>query len=96
MGEGIVVVPDIPRPFFRGDKRNDPTRDYIKNSWPFDAKSEWQIHPWISDWYELQPYEKKNGEDIWYNIQRRRYGGDLKGIIQKLDYLDDLEWEEYI
>src|SRR5690606_39833958 len=55
-----------------------------------DHTSPWQIHPWNSDWYRLQPYEQKNGKDIWFNIQRRRYGGDLQGIIDKLDYLKDL------
>ncbi|MGE5498709.1 MAG: glycoside hydrolase family 13 protein [Syntrophothermus sp.] len=48
------------------------------------------MHPWTSDWYKLQPWEKKNGRDIWFNIQRRRYGGDLQGILDKLDYLQDL------
>ena len=33
---------------------------------------------------------RKNGKDIWFNIQRRRYGGDLQGIINKLDYLKSL------
>src|SRR5574341_828568 len=41
-------------------------------------------------WYELQPYEQKNGRDIWFNLQRRRYGGDLQGILDKLDYLQEL------
>ena len=69
---------------------NDPTIETLKGSYPHDDQSDWQIHPWTSDWYELQPYEKKNGNDIWFNIQRRRYGGDIEGIIKKLDYLKDL------
>jgi glycosidase len=70
--------------------KNDPKLKDIKGSWPQDSTSPWQIHPWTSDWYKLQPYEKKNGKDIWYNIQRRRYGGDLQGIINKLDYIQKL------
>ena len=38
----------------------------------------------------LQPYEQQNGRDIFFNLQRRRYGGDLQGIIDSLDYLTDL------
>lgn len=86
----VVWYQIFPERFNNGDKFNDPQLESIKGSWPHDFTSEWQIHPWTSDWYELQPYEKKNGKDIWFNIQRRRYGGDLQGIIDKLDYLKDL------
>ena len=29
-------------------------------------------------------------KNIWYDLERRRYGGDLQGILDKLDYLEDL------
>lgn len=86
----VVWYQIFPERFRNGDSKNDPTLESIKGSWPHDSTSEWQVHPWISDWYELQPYEKVNKKDIWFNIQRRRYGGDLQGIIDKLDYLQDL------
>lgn len=80
----------FPERFRNGDTANDPKVENIKGAWPQDAESPWEIHQWNSDWYELQPYEKLNGKDIWFNIQRRRYGGDLQGIIDKLDYLSEL------
>ncbi len=80
----------FPERFRNGDQLNDPIVENIKGAWPQDADSPWEIHPWNSDWYKLQPYEKLNEKDIWFNIQRRRYGGDLQGIIDKLDYLKDL------
>ena len=86
----VVWYQIFPERFCNGDSKNDPTLESIEGSWPHDSKSDWQVHPWTSDWYELQPYEKKNGKDIWYNLQRRRYGGDLQGIINKLDYINDL------
>lgn len=86
----VVWYQIFPERFRNGDPTNDPTLESIKGSWPHDHSSPWQIHPWTSDWYELQPYENENGRDIWFNIQRRRYGGDLQGIIDKLDYLKDL------
>ncbi|MDZ7361576.1 MAG: glycoside hydrolase family 13 protein [candidate division KSB1 bacterium] len=80
----------FPERFCNGDPGNDPTLDDIRGAYPHDVTSPWQIHPWDSDWYELQPYEKKNGKDIWHNLQRRRYGGDVQGILDKLDYLQEL------
>jgi glycosidase len=48
-------------------------------------------HGWGSDWYKLQPYEQANGEpELWKHLLRRRYGGDLQGIIDQLDYLKAL------
>ena len=86
----VVWYQIFPERFRNGDLNNDPTIKDIEGAYPHDIKSPWQIHPWTSDWYELQPYEKENGKDIWFNLQRRRYGGDLQGIIDKLDYLQEL------
>ncbi|HWS41936.1 MAG TPA: alpha-amylase family glycosyl hydrolase [Pseudoflavonifractor sp.] len=80
----------FPERFRNGDRRNDPTLADILGAWPHDDVPDWQVHPWTSDWYRLQPYEKANGRDIWWNIQRRRYGGDLQGVLDKLDYLKNL------
>lgn len=80
----------FPERFRNGDISNDPKVENIRGSYPHDAESPWQIHPWGSDWYQLQPYEKLNGKNIWFNIQRRRYGGDLQGILDKLPYLKEL------
>ena len=86
----VVWYQIFPERFRNGDRQNDPTLDSLDGADPHDLESPWQVHPWTSDWYELQPYEQANGRDIWFNLVRRRYGGDLQGIIDKLDYLDDL------
>lgn len=80
----------FPERFCNGDPNNDPTLESIRGAYPHDLTSPWQIHPWNSAWYELQPYEQKNDKPIWHHLQRRRYGGDLQGVIDKLDYLQDL------
>lgn len=81
----------FPERFRNGDPSNDPTLASIQGAWPHDGQNEpWSISPWHSDWYELQDWEKATGRDIWWNIQRRRYGGDLQGILDKLDYLQKL------
>ncbi len=86
----VVWYQIFPDRFRDGDKNNEPTLESIRGSYPHDYVSPWQLHPWNSDWYKMQPHEKATGKDIWSNIQRRRYGGDLQGIIDKLDYLQDL------
>lgn len=88
--KSVVWYQIFPERFRNGDPTNDPPGSYANLSWPFDNQSPWQIHPWTSDWYELQPYEQQNKLDRNANIVRRRYGGDLQGIIDKLAYLQDL------
>jgi len=81
----------FPERFRNGDPSNDPTVDDLVGADPVDLPKQWQIHPWGSDWYERQPYELANGEkELWKHLLRRRYGGDLQGLIDKLDYIADL------
>lgn len=86
----VVWYQIFPERFRNGDTSNDPSLSDQKGCWPHELIEPWHIHPWNSDWYELQEYELANGKDLWYNITRRRYGGDLQGIIDKLDYLQKL------
>lgn len=80
----------FPERFCNGDTTNDPTFRDTFGSWPHDTLSPWQKSPWTADWYRLQPWEMANGKDFNYNAARRRFGGDLQGIIDKLDYLQEL------
>ncbi len=80
----------FPERFNNGDKTNDPKVIDMKGAWPGKIPKGWQISPWTSDWYKLQPWEKANGHDFYWNAGVRRYGGDLQGVIDKLDYLKDL------
>lgn len=80
----------LPERFRNGDSANDTTYGDILGATPYEQILPWQVHPWTSDWYELQPYEAENGKDLWFNISRRRYGGDIQGIISQLDYLQQL------
>lgn len=80
----------FPERFYNGDKSNDPKPEDMEGAWPYFTPEGWQIHPWTSDWYKLQPWEKKTGFDFYRNAGLRRYGGDIRGIIDKLDYLKEL------
>ena len=46
--------------------------------------------PWSQDWYRQEPWAAATGKDFYGTVQFRRYGGDLKGVINRLDYLQDL------
>jgi glycosidase len=79
----------FPERFRNGDPTNDPQLDDIIGSWPHDASMPYQVSSWTGDWYALQPWESPE-KSLNYHIQRRRYGGDLQGVLDKLDYLQDL------
>ena len=76
----------FPERFRNGDTTNDPT--------PLDLElppqREWHISPWTSDWYALQPWEVKHSRNFYDNVFERRYGGDLQGVLDELDYLSEL------
>ena len=80
----------FPERFANGDKNNDPTPHDMEGAWPYQIPDGWQISPWTSDWYKLQPWEKANGHDFYWNAGVRRYGGDIQGIIDHLPYLKKL------
>lgn len=87
----VVWYQVFPERFRDGDPSNNPTINDLKGADPKELPTLWNLHPWGSDWYQLQDYEKTNGEpELWKHLLRRRYGGDLQGIINKLDYLEDL------
>jgi cyclomaltodextrinase / maltogenic alpha-amylase / neopullulanase len=86
----VVWYQIFPERFCNGDKSNDPTPQDMQGAWPYNIPENWQVHPWTSDWYKLQPWEIETGHDFYWNAGLRRYGGDLQGVIDKLNYLQEL------
>lgn len=79
----------FPERFANGDKSNDPTRDSLES--PEHVPQTWAISPWTADWYARADWEKQLGPNFFENgVFHRRYGGDLQGVIDKLDYLSKL------
>lgn len=74
----------FPERFANGDPNNDPTAARI------NAPEGWEITPWTSDWYALQPWQAAVSDDFYRTATTRRYGGDLQGVIDRLDYIQDL------
>src|SRR5262249_24362913 len=79
----------FPERFNNGDPSNDPTRESLEE--PERVPKNWKISSWTGDWYPRADWEKELGPDFFRNgVYERRYGGDLKGVIDKLGYLSDL------
>lgn len=77
--------------FRNGDPNNDPTPWDIYGAYPDLIPKHWKITPWTQDWYKPDTWFAETGLDKFQdNLQLRRYGGDLQGVLDKLDYLQDL------
>lgn len=74
--------------FRNGDPNNDPTRRDIIGSWPHVQPENWRVTPWTHDWYAREDWW--TNDDFYFNVQIRRYGGDLQGVLDQLDYLSEL------
>jgi glycosidase len=78
----------FPERFRNGDPSNDPVRDSLgAKQWTPES---WRPRAWTSDWYARDAWEQAKSEDFYWTVAERRYGGDIQGIIDKLDYLRDL------
>ncbi|QDU67880.1 alpha-amylase family glycosyl hydrolase [Engelhardtia mirabilis] len=65
----------MPDRFRNGSEANDPD----------------PVRPWRSEWFETSPWETRGGQTFWqFAVFQRLYGGDLQGLIEKLDYLEQL------
>ncbi len=76
--------------FRNGDPGNDPTRHDIQGSWPHVQPEGWATTPWGHDWYAQEPWAVATGQDFYFTAQLRRYGGDLQGVLDELDALQEL------
>ena len=82
--KGAVWYQIFPERFNNANTANDPTAERI------GAPDNWEITSWTSDWYQRTEWEQRMGPQFRDFVFTRRYGGDLQGVIDKLDYLDDL------
>lgn len=86
--------------FRNGDPSNDPGPENLKGAYPGFVPEGWAITPWTQDWYKPDSYFKSatGKKDLAENTITsfgqlsllRRYGGDLQGVMDKIDYLDSL------
>ena len=77
--------------FRNGDPSNDPTPADMSGSYPEKLPVNWQITPWGHDWYAHEPWlDEVQAQGFDSKIQARRYGGDLQGVLDELDYIKSL------
>jgi cyclomaltodextrinase / maltogenic alpha-amylase / neopullulanase len=86
--KGIVWYQIFPERFANGDTNNDPKPDKIFPDGR--APKNWKITPWTSDWFGQSQWEKALEGKFRDHVNQRRYGGDIQGIINHLDYLKNL------
>jgi len=89
-----IIYQIFPERFRNGDKSNDPdfTEDMYEgaNELPASGKTNGEYFHLVEDWYDVKglvksPY-RTDGKPDYYSF----YGGDIAGIHEKLDYLNDL------
>ena len=80
----------FPERFRNGDPSNDP--DHASLDYPdLVPENSWAVTPWTSDWYARSDWEREMGDGFYDDgVFHRRYGGDLQGVIDQLDYLQRL------
>lgn len=78
----------FPERFANGDPTNDPTRASLVDS--RKVSFQWHTHDWESDWQKRAAWEQEMSPNFHDTLNQRRYGGDLQGVIDKLDYLVEL------
>ncbi|MCY6354240.1 alpha-amylase family glycosyl hydrolase [Clostridium sp. ZS2-4] len=86
MKNGIVyqIFPDR---FFNGDKRNDEAQKYSRGPLKYEFYKDWYSIPENPKLEENPDYSGTKGDGEYSD---EMYGGDLKGIEKKLDYLKTL------
>ena len=86
--------------FRNGDATNDQTAADIAGTYPGFVPPGWTTTPWTQDWYRPDAYFAAAADSLnqYGNrltnfadfAQLRRYGGDLQGFLDRIDYLDRL------
>lgn len=84
----VVWYQIFPERFHNGDPTNDPTRESL--DYPESVPENWKVRAWDSEWFEREQWEKDMAYHFQDTLQHRRYGGDLQGVINALDYFKRL------
>ncbi|GHC00009.1 glycoside hydrolase family 13 protein [Cerasicoccus arenae] len=83
--QDVIWYQIFPERFANADSSNDPTRKSLDD--PSRVSKSWKVMQWTDDWYSRTNWEKEMGPHFYDTVYHRRYGGDLQGVIDRLDYL---------
>lgn len=87
--KGIVWYQIFPERFANGDKSNDPSAEKVFVNENYLPEG-WKVTEWTSNWFAKSDWEKKLGGNVRDHLYERRYGGDIQGVIDNLDYIQSL------
>ncbi|MDP2364984.1 MAG: alpha-amylase family glycosyl hydrolase, partial [Ignavibacteria bacterium] len=87
--KGIVWYQIFPERFANGNPTNDPEAEKVFVN-EKTISEDWAVTKWTSNWFEQSDWEKKLGGNVRDHLYERRYGGDIQGIIDRLDYIKEL------
>jgi glycosidase len=77
--------------FNNGDPTNDPKPENIYASTNYrQTPDNWSVTPWTHNWYKQETWTEGLDADFYGCLGLRRFGGDLQGVLEKLDHLVDL------
>ncbi len=77
--------------FNNGDATNDQKiENMIVPNMNIVPPKGWKTSEWTGDWFGKDDWMKNSAKPFNDLLQYRRYGGDLQGVLDKLDYLKDL------
>ncbi len=87
--KGVVWYQIFPERFANGDSLNNPEagKVFINDK---SIPDNWAVTRWTSNWFAQSNWEKQSGRNRNHSYYERRYGGDIQGIIDKLDYIKNL------
>lgn len=87
--KGVVWYQIFPERFANGDTSNDPEAEkvFVNNR---KIPEGWAISKWTSNWFAQSEWGQKLGGKNNHHYYERRYGGDIQGIIDRLDYIKKL------
>jgi hypothetical protein len=78
----------VPDRFRSGDPTNDPRRSDLPD--PGRVPTDWAVSDWTADWHFRAAWERRMDPDPGRTAGYRRYGGDLQGMLDRLEYLAEL------
>ena len=77
--------------FRNGDPSNDPRPKDMIGAYPGFIPDNWSVTDWGHDWYARESWQKDlKVEGFYPATQARRFGGDLQGVLDKVDYIQSL------
>lgn len=89
--ENVIWYQIFVERFHNADSTNDQkAKDTTVPDMKIVPPAGWKTTNWTGDWFTPDEWMKDTSKSFSDLLQYRRYGGDLQGVLNKLDYLQEL------